>query len=144
MSVRGINHVTIVVRDMTRTARLFVDALGAREVYRSSVKEYSRYPEVFLRIGETWLVVMQDPEVERGRSYDHVAFAIDADDVDVLRERLLVAGAEVVPSRPRIEAEAQSIYFYDFDSHLFELHTGDLSDRLRRYAERQVAQETSA
>ncbi|KGQ18973.1 Glyoxalase family protein [Lysobacter dokdonensis DS-58] len=134
MSVHSINHVTIVVRDMTRTARLFVDALDAREVYRSADKEYSKYPEVFLQIGNAWLVVMQDPEAVRARSYDHVALSLDADRFDEIRSRLRSAGAEVVPSRPRIAVEGESIYFYDFDNHLFELHAGDLGERLRHYA----------
>jgi catechol 2,3-dioxygenase-like lactoylglutathione lyase family enzyme len=35
MRVRGLSHLTFVVRDVERTARLFVDGLGAREVYDS-------------------------------------------------------------------------------------------------------------
>jgi len=30
--------------------------------------------------------------------------------------------------------EGRSIYFYDHDNHLFELHTGNLEERLARYA----------
>lgn len=37
--------------------------------------------------------------------------------------------------RPRVEGEGQSLYFYDFDNHLFELHTGTLAQRLVRYKE---------
>ena len=33
MSVRGISHVTFVVADLERTARLLCEGLGAREVY---------------------------------------------------------------------------------------------------------------
>jgi hypothetical protein len=35
--------------------------------------------------------------------------------------------------RPRVPGEGRSIYFYDYDSHLFELHTGTLGERLSRY-----------
>ena len=42
-------------------------------------------------------------------------------------------GAEIKPERPRVDGEGRSIYFYDFDNHLFELHTGTLSERLDRY-----------
>ncbi len=134
MNVRGVNHITIVVRDMVRTARLFIDALDAEEVYRSSDKEYSKYPEVFLKMHDVWLVVMQDPDVRRSRSYDHVALDIAADRLDEMREKLQKAGVEIVPSRPRIEREGQSIYFYDFDDHLFELHSGDIDERIRHYS----------
>ncbi len=49
--------------------------------------------------------------------------------------RLEEAGAEIKESRPRVEGEGRSIYFYDFDNHLFELHTGTLAERLVRYAQ---------
>jgi catechol 2,3-dioxygenase-like lactoylglutathione lyase family enzyme len=31
--------------------------------------------------------------------------------------------------------ERESSYLYDFDNHLFELHTGTLEERLKRYME---------
>lgn len=31
--------------------------------------------------------------------------------------------------------EGQSLYLYDFDNHLFELHTGTLEQRLALYAQ---------
>ncbi|HUE86469.1 MAG TPA: hypothetical protein VMO26_10365 [Vicinamibacterales bacterium] len=40
----------------------------------------------------------------------------------------------VRPPRPRVEGEGEFLYFYDFDNHLFELHTGTLEQRLRCYA----------
>jgi fosfomycin resistance protein FosX len=43
-------------------------------------------------------------------------------------------GLEVRPPRPRVDGEAQSLYFHDHDNHLFELHTGTLEERLARYA----------
>ena len=39
------------------------------------------------------------------------------------------------PPRARVEGEGQSLYVYDFDNHLFELHTGTLAQRLARYAQ---------
>jgi fosfomycin resistance protein FosX len=43
-------------------------------------------------------------------------------------------GLKVRESRPRVKGEGRSIYFYDDDNHLFELHTGTLDERLQRYA----------
>ena len=46
--------------------------------------------------------------------------------------------------RDRVEGEGRSIYFYDHDNHLFELHTGTLEMRLESYRkildERRAAQ----
>ena len=38
------------------------------------------------------------------------------------------SGADTLPVE-----RAEGIYFYDYDNHLFELHTGTLQERLLRY-----------
>jgi fosfomycin resistance protein FosX len=43
-------------------------------------------------------------------------------------------GLEIIESRQRSAGEGHSLYFYDFDNHLFELHTGTLDQRLAIYA----------
>ena len=42
-------------------------------------------------------------------------------------------GLDVREGRSRVDGEGRSIYFYDFDNHMFELHSGTLQDRLRCY-----------
>jgi fosfomycin resistance protein FosX len=42
---------------------------------------------------------------------------------------------KVREGRPRVEGEGRSIYFYDHDNHLIELHSGTLKERLKRYTE---------
>lgn len=37
------------------------------------------------------------------------------------------------PGRKRVPGEGKSLYFYDYDNHLFELHAGSLSNRLDAY-----------
>jgi hypothetical protein len=39
----------------------------------------------------------------------------------------------MAPGRKRVEGEARSTYFYDYDNHLFELHTGTLRERIASY-----------
>ena len=36
--------------------------------------------------------------------------------------------------RSRVPGEGHSIYFYDHDNHMFELHSGTLPERLERYS----------
>jgi catechol 2,3-dioxygenase-like lactoylglutathione lyase family enzyme len=130
--VKGISHLTFIVRDLDRMTRLLCDGLGAREVYDSADRTFSLSREKFFLVGDLWLAAMEgDPPAER--SYQHVAFAVSEPDLPLYRARLEALGVEIRPPRERVEGEGQSLYFYDFDNHLFELHTGTLEERLARY-----------
>lgn len=135
--VSGLSHITFVVRDLDRMEHILVSVLRARKVYDSGDGGHSLSPERFFLIGEpqqaVWVAVMQGDELP-SRSYNHVAFKIDEAEFDA---KLLVIeglGLDVLPPRPRIGGEARSIYFHDDDNHLFELHTGTLSERLAAYS----------
>jgi catechol 2,3-dioxygenase-like lactoylglutathione lyase family enzyme len=67
------------------------------------------------------------------RSYNHVALKIDDADYDDCVARIRSLGLEPREGRPRVAGEGRSIYFYDDDNHLFELHAGTLEQRLARY-----------
>ena len=131
MSIQGISHITVVVSDLDRMAKLLCEGLGAKEVYDSAEKNFSVSREKFFVLGGVWLAAMEGPKVER--SYRHVAFKVDADDLPVFEGRLRGLGVEVKTARPRVEGEGHSLYFYDFDNNLFELHAGTLEQRLERY-----------
>lgn len=131
MSVQGISHLTFVVRDLERTARLFCDGLGAVEVYDSAGFDHSLSREKFFRLGGVWLVAMEGEPASR--SYRHVAFSVRAEELPVIEARLASLGVEFRTGRPRVAGKGTSLYFYDHDNHLFELHTGTLSERLRAY-----------
>ena len=132
--ILGLSHLTFIVRDVDRTARLFCEGLGAHEVYDSQGRNFSLSREKFVLLGGLWLAFMEG-EPPAQRSYRHVAFAVADEDLPACEARLRALGAEVKPPRPRVEGEGQSLYFYDFDNHLFELHTGTLAQRLARYAQ---------
>lgn len=72
-----------------------------------------------------------EPPAER--SCQHVAFEVGEDDLAVYRVKLEALGVEILPPRKRVEGERMSVYFHDFDNHLFELHAGTLEQRLVRY-----------
>lgn len=59
---------------------------------------------------------------------------IREEEFNIYESRVRSSGVDFMPPRQRIEGEDRSLYFYDFDNHLFELHTGMLSERLARYA----------
>ncbi len=130
--MKGISHITFIVRDLERMAGFLCEGLGAREVYDSSSRNFSLSREKFFVLGDTWLAAMEgEPPAER--SYQHVAFAVSEDDLAVYQTRLQALGVEIQPPRSRVDGEGLSLYFHDFDNHLFELHTGTLEQRLTRY-----------
>ena len=69
------------------------------------------------------------------KTYNHVAFKMRPGDYDAKLERIKALGLEVREGRSRVEGEGHSIYFYDHDNHMFELHSGTLEERLKRYTE---------
>ncbi len=134
MRIEAVSHITFIVRDVERMATLLCEGLGAQEVYDSKDRNFSLSREKFFVVAGTWLAVMAgEPPVER--SYRHLAFKVSPEDLPRFELRLRALGVEIRPPRPRVDGEGVSLYFYDFDNHLFELHTGTLEQRLRRYAE---------
>ncbi len=131
--IGGISHVTFIVRDLERMKVLLCEGLGAREVYDSAGREFSLSREKFFLLGDVWLAAMQG-EPPPQRSYAHVAFSVDAASLPTYRARLVALGVDLLAPRDRVDGEGESLYFHDFDNHLFELHTGTLEQRLARYA----------
>ena len=131
--IEGLSHITFIVKDLERTKMLMVDVLGGKEVYNSGDKTFSVAREKFFTFGDLWIAAMEgDPLSER--TYNHVALKVRADDLPRFRKAIENLGLSIRESRPRTDGEGHSLYFYDFDNHLFELHTGTLSERLARYA----------
>ena len=136
--IEGLSHMTFVVRDLDRMTKILTGVLGAREVYASGDETFSVSREKFFQVGALWIAVMEG-EALPVRSYNHVAFKIDDADFETYEARIKALGLEVLPPRKRVPGEGRSIYFYDEDNHLFELHTGTLAERLERYAKGKAA-----
>ncbi len=135
--IEGLSHMTFVVRDLDRMSRIMTDVLGASEIYASGDDTFSLSREKFFDLSGLWIAIMEGEALPE-RTYNHVAFKIPEDSFDTYVERVKKAGLDFKPPRPRVEGEGRSIYFYDNDNHLFELHTGTLSQRLSRYAASRV------
>ena len=130
--MNGLSHITFIVRDLDRMATFLCKGLGAHEVYDSSEHDFSLSREKFFLLGGVWLAAMQG-EPPAVRSYQHVAFEVAESDIANYRSRLEALGVEIRAPRDRVEGEGVSLYFHDFDNHLFELHAGTLEQRLARY-----------
>lgn len=120
-----ISHMTFVVRDLDKTAAFFESIFSAKTVHSSSTAKY-------LLINDLWIALNKGDSLSE-RTYNHIAFKVEDCDFDKYIERIKEVGADIVQGRERHENEGRSVYFYDYDNHLFELHTGTLSERLNCY-----------
>lgn len=135
--IESVSHLTFIVEDLERMETLLTTVLDAEKVYDSGEKYFSHSPERFYTIAGQWVAVMQGEAGARvARSYNHIAFKIAPHDYDRYLQRIQSLQLELREGRSRVEGEGDSIYFYDYDNHLFELHTGTLQQRLLRYAEK--------
>ena len=131
--ILGLSHITFIVKDLEQASVFWKDIFDAKEVYASSDKTFSVAKEKFFLVGDIWICIMEGSPVNE-RDYNHIAFHIAEDDFDEYVMRIRKVGATIKEGRSRVEGEGRSIYFYDFDNHLFELHTGNLAERLQRYS----------
>lgn len=129
---------TFIVRDLDRMQEILTTVLDAKMVYDSGPETFSLSRERFFLIGEgaepIWVATMEGDPLPT-RTYNHIAFKIDDAEYQHYLERIRELDLEVREGRSRVEGEGSSIYFYDDDNHMFELHTGTLEERLKRYAE---------
>jgi catechol 2,3-dioxygenase-like lactoylglutathione lyase family enzyme len=141
--IQGLSHMTFIVRDLDRMEAILTTVLGARKVYDSGDETFSLSRERFFLVGEApgdvdapapiWIAIMEGESLP-SRTYNHVAFKISEADYPTILERVRALGLDIREGRSRIPGEGWSIYFHDSDNHLFELHTGTLDERLKRYA----------
>lgn len=132
--MEGISHITFIVKDLVKATQFFKIIFDAEEVYASGDRMFSISKEKFFLIGGQWIAIMEGESLQE-RTYNHTAFKIKEEEFSLYEARVKALGVDYRLPRTRVAGEGQSLYFYDFDNHLFELHTGTLAERLKRYAE---------
>lgn len=130
--ISGISHITYIVKDLDLATKFFEGIFAGKLLYSSGDTPFSLSEERFLQIGDTWVCIMKGEPLPQ-RTYNHTAFKISENEFDDHCRRIQEMGIDILPGRSRLPEEGRSIYFYDFDNHLFELHTGTLAQRLERY-----------
>lgn len=130
--IQGISHLTFLVRDLEKMTTFLTTIFDAQEVYASGEQTFSISKEKFFLINDLWIAIMEGEPLPE-KTYNHVAFKIATEDYELYAARVKSLGVDVKEDRNRIEGEGRSLYFYDYDNHLFELHTGTLNQRLQKY-----------
>ncbi len=132
--IQGLSHMTFIVKDLDVMENILVTVLDARKTYDSGDDTFSLSKERFFDIGGLWIATMEGDALP-AKTYNHVAFQIADCDYDMYLERIKSLKLELREGRARVKGEGRSIYFYDHDNHMFELHSGTLQERLARYAQ---------
>jgi catechol 2,3-dioxygenase-like lactoylglutathione lyase family enzyme len=116
-----IAHIALIVRDPARTAGLLRDLFEAPVLGRTDADGHD---ETFVRLGVTWVALI-GADVKRERTGDHIAFRIAREDIPSIAEKLKSMGCEFILSK-----SGTSLYFFDFDDHVFELDSSDQEQEL--------------
>jgi catechol 2,3-dioxygenase-like lactoylglutathione lyase family enzyme len=120
--LKGLNHITLSVRDLSRSITYYTDLLGFSLRARWNKGAY-------LSLGELWLCLSHDPKTRTGplAEYTHFALSVDPADFDPFSQRV-EDGAH--PTWKENTSEGESIYLLDPDGHKLEVHAGSLESRL--------------
>jgi catechol 2,3-dioxygenase-like lactoylglutathione lyase family enzyme len=120
--VKGINHITVSVRDVSRSFKFYTEVLGFSPIAKWKNGAY-------LLCGELWYCLSSDVNTRTRLplEYTHLAFSIDPNDFTQIMKRL--AEFQVVRWKENT-SEGESLYISDPDGHKLELHVGSLESRL--------------
>jgi catechol 2,3-dioxygenase-like lactoylglutathione lyase family enzyme len=126
IQVKSLDHVTIVVKDLDRSRRFYVDGLGMRETPRPTFQ----FPGLWFQAGATQIHLILEhagtppagnplPEQFRTSRSHHFAFLVDNAQATYLRAQEL--GMKIVsPPKPRPDGFVQ-VFLNDPDGHVVEL-----------------------
>ena len=116
-----IAHVALIVQDPARTAAFLKDLFDGPVLNR---KDDDGHDETFIRLGVTWFALVK-ADVKREKTGDHVAFRVAPNIIPIIADKLKAKGYEFILSKT-----GTSLYFFDFDNHVFELDSSGEEQQL--------------
>ena len=135
--VEALSHITFIVRDLQQMSHFLTTLFDAKEIHSSEKRGTPISKEKFFLINDIWIAIIEGETLVE-KTYNHVAFRVAEADFEKYVQRVRSAGVEILEDRKRTDNEGKSLYFYDYDNHLFEIHTGTLEQRLESFTDRVI------
>lgn len=123
--IKGLNHITISVRDLDRSFSFYSKVLAFKPLMKHSKGAY------FLA-GDLWFCIELDSETRPASLPEdtHFAFSVEQQDFKTISEAIRNSGAKIWKDN---KSEGDSLYFLDPDGHKLEIHVGGWKSRLDTY-----------
>lgn len=122
MSVKGLNHITIAVKNLDKAFEFYRTVLEFKPLMKSSRSAY------FLT-GDLWFCLDLDSATRKEPlpEYTHFAFSVEQNDFKKVSQKILTSGCKTWKEN---KSEGDSIYFLDPDGHKLEIHVGNWKSRI--------------
>jgi catechol 2,3-dioxygenase-like lactoylglutathione lyase family enzyme len=142
LHIRGLNHLTIPVKERYRAARFYIVALGAEAHHESApdrvAKGLSRSLQFGIRMAAGFEIDLFEQEFGQpdwNQSHPHVALDTSAEDLEKWVDHFKKWHIPFVGPMTRSGTKGAEIYFNDPDGNHLEVHCSDVPDALRaKYA----------
>jgi catechol 2,3-dioxygenase-like lactoylglutathione lyase family enzyme len=126
VGVKGIDHVTLVVKDLEKSRHFYINVLGMREIRRPAFS----FAGLWFQAGKTQIHLILEfsgsgpagnllPEIQRSSRTQHIAFEVE--DAEEAEARLRELGIPVLAGTKKRPDGILQMYVCDPDGHVIEL-----------------------